>query len=108
MKRTTVDKNKVGRGAGANEGGESTIAPHTNRALCAYQSSGRTSTHSNLILITPQCSSKFTVDSIDTLPIKTLIQPRPKHNTRIDRKTFLPAFVPRLVFRVDFTTDVLY
>lgn len=29
MKTTTVDKNKVGRGAGANEGGESTIAPHT-------------------------------------------------------------------------------
>jgi hypothetical protein len=54
----------------------------TNRALCAYQSSGRTSTHSNLILITLQCSSKVTVDSIDTLPIKTLIQPRPKDNTQ--------------------------
>ena len=52
----------------------------TNRALCAYQSSGRTSTHSNLILITLQCSSKVTVDSIDTLPIKTIIQPRPKDN----------------------------
>jgi hypothetical protein len=54
----------------------------TNRALCAYQSSGRTSTHSNLMLITLQCSSKVTVDSIDTLPIKTLIQPRPKDNTQ--------------------------
>jgi hypothetical protein len=46
------------------------------------QSSGRTSTHSNLMLITLQCSSKVTVDSIDTLPIKTLIQPRPKDNTQ--------------------------
>ena len=54
----------------------------TNRALCAYQSSGRTSTHSNLILITLQCSSKVTVDSIDTLPIKTLIQLRPKDKTQ--------------------------
>ena len=54
----------------------------TNRALCGYQSSGRTSTHSNLMLITLQCSSKVTVDSIDTLPIKTLIQPRPKDNTQ--------------------------
>ena len=54
----------------------------TNRALCAYQSSGRTSTHSNLMLITPQCSSKVIVDSIDTLPIKTLIQLRPKDKTQ--------------------------
>jgi hypothetical protein len=58
------------------------IVVTTNRALCTYQSSGRTSTHSNLILITLHCSSKVTVDSIDTLPIKTLIQPRPKDNTQ--------------------------
>ena len=35
-----------------------------------------------MILITLQCSSKATVDSIDTLPIKTIIQPRPKDNTQ--------------------------
>jgi hypothetical protein len=73
----------------------------TNRALCAYQSSGRTSTHSNLILITLQCSSKVTVDSIDTLPIKTLIQPRPKDNTQ---ETFIRVSsnlrkIPRAMFQ---------
>ena len=73
----------------------------TNRALCAYQSSGRTSSHSNLILITRQCSSKATVDSIDTLPIKTIIQPRPKDDTQ---ETFIRVSsnlrkIPRISIR---------
>ena len=75
-------KTRRGRKAGRNIFWSIRTVVTTNRALCAYQSSGRTSTHSNLMLITLQCSSKVTVDSIDTLPIKTLIHPRPKDNTQ--------------------------
>jgi hypothetical protein len=75
-------KTRRGRKAGRNIFWSIRTVVTTNRALCAYQSSGRTSTHSKLMLITLQCSSKVTVDSIDTLPIKTLIHPRPKDNTQ--------------------------
>ena len=75
-------KTRQGTKAGRNVFRSIRTVVTTNRALCTYQSSGRTSTHSNLILITLHCSSKITVDSIDTLPIKTLIQTRPKDNTQ--------------------------
>jgi hypothetical protein len=58
-------KTRQGTKAGRNVFRSIRTVVTTNRALCAYQSSGRTSTHSNLILITLQCSSKVTVDSIE-------------------------------------------
>ncbi|CAC5400218.1 unnamed protein product [Mytilus coruscus] len=53
----------------------------SNRVSCAYHSFRGTISQNNLIHITPQCSSIFTVNSIDTHPIKTLIRHRSDEDT---------------------------
>ncbi|CAG2215034.1 unnamed protein product [Mytilus edulis] len=82
----STQKTRRGTKAGRNFSRPIRTVVTSNRVPCAYHSCRGTISHTNLIHITPQCSSILTVNSIDTHPIKTLIRHRSDEDTR---KTFV-------------------
>ncbi|CAC5400145.1 unnamed protein product [Mytilus coruscus] len=77
----STQKTRRGTKAGRNFSRSIRTVVTSNRVSCAYHSFRGTISHNNLIYITSQCSAIFTVNSIDTHPIKTLIRHRSDEDT---------------------------